>query len=146
MVAFSATAGATIIFIAARSAFGDFLRDKVSGKVKALAEGFEKDAFGYLLVLRLAPVFPFFLMNIAPALFKVPLRSYVAATFVGILPGTFAYTYLGSGIGSVIDAAADAGREATIADVVTPQITLAFVLLAVIAAIPTIVRRVRERN
>jgi uncharacterized membrane protein YdjX (TVP38/TMEM64 family) len=146
MVAFSATAGATIIFIAARSAFGDFLRDKVSGKVKALAEGFEKDAFGYLLVLRLAPVFPFFLMNIAPALFKVPLRSYVAATFVGILPGTFAYTYLGSGIGSVIDAAAASGREATIADVVTPQITLSFALLAVIAAIPTIVRRVRERN
>jgi uncharacterized membrane protein YdjX (TVP38/TMEM64 family) len=99
------------MFLAARSAFGDFLRDKVGGRVRRLADGFEKDAFSYLLVLRLAPIFPFFVMNIAPALFNVPLRTYVAATFLGILPGTFAYAYLGQGIDSVLVAARQAGTE-----------------------------------
>lgn len=145
LVAFAATAGASAIFLAARSAFGDFLRDKVGTRVRKLADGFEKDAFGYLLVLRLAPVFPFFVMNIAPALFKVPLRTYVAATFLGILPGTFAYAYLGSGIDSVIVSAQQAGRDVMLSDIVTPQITLAFVALAVVAAIPTIIKKFRAR-
>jgi hypothetical protein len=70
-----------------------------------------KDAFSYLLVLRLAPVFPFFVMNIAPALFNVSLRTYVAATFLGILPGTFAYAFLGEGIDSVLVAAEEAGTR-----------------------------------
>jgi len=87
LVAVGATTGATAIFLAARSAFGDFLRARVGGRVKALADGFEEDAFSYLLVLRLAPVFPFFVINIAPALFNVPLRVYVLATFIGNIPG-----------------------------------------------------------
>ncbi len=143
LVAIGATVGATAIFLAARSAFGDFLRDKVGGRVKNLAEGFEKDAFSYLLVLRIAPVFPFFIMNIAPALFNVPLRSYVIATFFGILPGTFAYAYLGQGIGSVLDAAEAAGTSVAVGDLITTEITLAFIALAVVAAIPIVVKRLR---
>lgn len=145
LVAFAATLGATFLFLAARSAFGDALRRRVSGPAARLADGFEENAFGYLLVLRLAPVFPFFVINIVPALFKVPLRSYVAATFIGILPGTFAYAWLGQGVGSVLDAARAAGEEPSVANLVTPEITLAFVFLAVAAAIPTIVRTVRGR-
>lgn len=147
VIAIGATTGAALLFLAARSAFGDFLRERVAGKrVKALADGFEKDAFGYLLVLRLAPVFPFFLMNIAPALFNVPLRTYVAATFLGILPGTFAYTFLGQGIETVLISAEQAGTTVGIGDLVTPQITLAFAGLAIVAAIPTIVRKWRARR
>lgn len=146
MVAFAATAGATAIFLAARSAFGDFLKDKVGGKVAKLAEGFEKDAFSYLLVLRLAPIFPFFVINIAPALFNVPLRSYVIATFFGILPGTFAYAYLGEGVDSVLVAANAAGREISIGDLVTTEITIAFAALACVAAIPTVVKKLRSRK
>jgi uncharacterized membrane protein YdjX (TVP38/TMEM64 family) len=71
LVAVAATVGATLLFLAARTAFGDFLRDRVRGRALRLAEGFEKDAFGYLLALRLAPVFPFFVVNIAPAFFHV---------------------------------------------------------------------------
>lgn len=146
VIAFGATLGAAALFVAARSAFGDFLRSRVGGKrIQALADGFEKDAFGYLLVLRLAPVFPFFLMNIAPALFNVPLRAYVAATFLGILPGTFAYTFLGQGVESVLIAAESAGTSVGVADLVTPQITIAFAALAIVAAIPTIIRKWRER-
>lgn len=143
VVAFAATAGATIVFLAARSAFGDFLRDKVGGVARRLADGFERDAFSYLLVLRLAPVFPFFVVNIAPALFNVSLRTYVAATFLGILPGTFAYAYLGEGLDSVLVAAHEAGTEISAGDLVTPQITLAFLALAAVAAIPPVLKRFR---
>lgn len=145
VVAFAATAGATIVFLAARSAFGDFLREKVGARVRRLAEGFEEDAFSYLLVLRLAPVFPFFVMNIAPALFHVPLRTYVTATFLGILPGTFAYAYLGEGVDSVLAAADEAGTQVSVSDLVTPQITIAFLALAAVAAIPPVLRRFRAR-
>jgi uncharacterized membrane protein YdjX (TVP38/TMEM64 family) len=145
LVAFAATFGATMLFLAARSAFGDILRQRVSGRAARLAEGFEENAFGYLLVLRLAPVFPFFVINIAPALFNVPLRVYVAATFLGILPGTFAYAWLGQGVDSVLEAARAAGEEPSVGDLVTIEITLAFVLLALVAAIPTVVKSVRGR-
>ena len=144
-VAFGATIGATLIFLAARTAFGDFLRDRIGGRVKSLADGFEKDAFGYLLVLRLAPVFPFFVMNVAPALFRVPLKTYVAATFIGILPGTFAYAWLGEGVDSIIEAAAASGGTPSIGDLVTPQIIAAFAALAVAALIPTLIRKWRAR-
>lgn len=143
LVAFSATLGATILFLAARSAFGGFLRERVGGRIRKLAEGFERDAFGYLLVLRLAPVFPFFVVNIAPAFFNVSLRTYVVATFFGILPGVFAYAYLGQGLDSVLVSAREAGTEVAVSDLVTPQITLAFLALAVVAAIPIIVKRFR---
>lgn len=146
MVAFSATLGATLLFLAARSAFGNFLRDRVGGRAAALAEGFKRDAFSYLLVLRLAPVFPFFFVNIAPALFNIPLRSFVAATFLGILPGTFAYAFLGQGVDSVIDAARKAGTEVSAGDLVTPQITLAFAALAVVACIPLVIKKLRKSS
>ena len=146
VVAVAATLGATALFLAARSAFGDFLRDRVGGKCAGLADGFEENAFGYLLVLRLAPIFPFFLVNIAPALFKVPLRTYIGATFLGILPGVFAYAYLGEGVDSVLTAAQATGQAPSLADLVTPKITLAFAALALVAAIPTVVRKLRRRG
>jgi uncharacterized membrane protein YdjX (TVP38/TMEM64 family) len=145
LVAFAATLGATALFLAARSAFGDTLRRRVSGRAARMATGFEDNAFGYLLALRLAPVFPFFVVNIAPALFNVRIRVYVAATFLGILPATFAYAWLGQGVDSVLEAARAAGTEPSVADLVTWQITLAFLLLALVAAIPTVVRSVRGR-
>lgn len=146
LVAVAATAGATLLFLAARSAFGDALRRRIGGRAATLAEGFENNAFAFLLALRLAPVMPFFVVNIAPALFSVRLRDYVAATFLGILPGVFAYSYLGSGIEGVIAAAEAAGRAPRLSDLVSPQITVAFALLAVVALVPVFIRRQRSRG
>ncbi|TDH38101.1 TVP38/TMEM64 family protein [Pseudohoeflea suaedae] len=143
VTAFAATLGASAVFLAARSAFGDVLRRKAGGFLNRLADGFEKDALSYLFVLRLAPVFPFFVVNIAPAFFGVPLRTYLIATFFGILPGTFAYSWLGQGVDSVLVSAAEAGREVSVGDLVTPEITIAFVVLALVAAIPPVLRRLR---
>lgn len=146
LVAFAATIGASALFLAARSAFGDTLKARVGPRAAKLAKGFEDNAFLYLLALRLAPIFPFVVVNIAPALFDVRLRTYVAATFLGILPGVVAYTYLGEGIDSVILAADEAGREASFGDLLTPKISIAFVGLALVAIIPAIVRTLRNRR
>lgn len=146
LVAVGATVGASILFLATRSAFGSFLRHRVDGVVKKLADGFRENAFGYLFVIRLAPVFPFFVVNIAAALFDISLGRFFAATFFGILPGTFAYAYLGQGVDSVLLAAQDSGQEAKISDLVTPEITLAFFALALVALIPTVVRQIRKRG
>lgn len=146
MVAFAATLGATILFLAAKSSIGGFLRAKLKGSAASFADGFAKDALTYLLVLRLAPVFPFFLVNIAPALFNVRTRDFVIATFFGILPGTFAFCYLGQGVGSVLDAAAASGTTPSVKSLVTPEITIAFAALALVAAIPTLVRFYKARK
>lgn len=146
LTALGATIGATILFKVAQTAFGDFLRVRAGPFAAKISDGFKKDAFSYLLFLRIAPVFPFFIMNILPGLFNIPLRTYVAATLIGILPGTFAYTYLGQGVDSVLISAAQSGREATLADLVTTDITIAFAALAVVAAIPTLIKKFRTRN
>lgn len=146
MVVVAATIGATILFMAARSSFGSSLRNKMGDRAAAFAEGLKKDAFNYLLVLRLAPIFPFFVVNVAPALFDVKTRDYVLATFLGIIPGTFAYAWLGEGVGSVLDAAKAAGTEPSVKDLVTPEITFAFIALAIVAAIPLIVRKMRKAS
>lgn len=144
LTAIGATIGATILFKAAQTAFGDFLRKRAGPFAAKLSDGFNQDAFSYMLILRLAPIFPFFIMNILPALFNVPLRIYVSATMIGILPGTFAYTYLGQGVDSVLVSAAQSGQDISISDLVTTEITLAFAALAVVATIPTIIKKLRK--
>ncbi|MGL4489386.1 MAG: TVP38/TMEM64 family protein [Rhizobiaceae bacterium] len=144
LVLFAATLGATILFTAAKSSFGGFLREKLAGTAASFADGFAKDAFSYLLVLRIAPIFPFFVTNIAPALFNVKTRDYVAATFLGIIPGVFAYSWLGEGVGSVLDAAKASGTMPSVKDLVTPEITTAFAAMAIVAALPLIIKRFRK--
>jgi uncharacterized membrane protein YdjX (TVP38/TMEM64 family) len=118
-------------------------------------KGFRDDAFSYLLFLRLVPAFPFWLVNLAPALFNVNLATFVVATLVGIVPGTFAFAFLGSGLDSIIaeqkaayEACLAAGRsdcEMTFeaGALLTPELIVAFVALGLVALIPVVVRRVR---
>ncbi len=149
LVAVGATAGASIVFLATRSAFGDFLRRRAGGFVKKIADGVRDNAFGYLFVIRLAPVLPFFVVNIAAALVDITLGQFVAATFLGILPGTFAYAYLGQGVDGVLMTARMSGKAPELSDLVTTEITLAFLFIAIVAAIPTILaqfRKVRARR
>jgi uncharacterized membrane protein YdjX (TVP38/TMEM64 family) len=154
LTAVAATAGAAVIFLAARTSIGSALRERAGPLVNRMARGFREDAFNYLLFLRLAPVFPFWLVNIAPALFDMRLRPYVVATFVGILPGTYAYAFIGSGLDSVVAAqeAADPGCAAAgtctveVSALVTRELVLSFVALAVAALIPVLVRKLRNRR
>jgi len=98
----AATIGATLIFLIARTSLGNFLARRAGPRMLRLRQGFQDDGFSYLLFLRLMPVFPFWIVNLAAALFGIRLLPYVAATAIGILPGTFAYSYFGAGLGTAL--------------------------------------------
>ncbi len=100
----SATIGATIIFMVAKGACGESLVRRAGPLACKLADGFKTDAFSYLLFLRLVPAFPFFLVNLAPALVGVKLLDLRGGDAIGIIPATFAFAFLGSGLDSVIAA------------------------------------------
>jgi uncharacterized membrane protein YdjX (TVP38/TMEM64 family) len=103
--AIGATIGAVGVFLAVRTSLGAALRQKAEaagGRLKSLMDGLEQGAFGYILTLRLIPLFPFWLVNVACALAHAPLRAYTLATFLGILPATFIYSGIGAGLGAVL--------------------------------------------
>ena len=93
-----ATAGATIVFLIARTAMGDLLAGRAGPFLGKLRDGFKQNALHYVLFLRLVPAFPFWLVNLAPAVLGVPLRAYVVGTFLGIIPGTLAIASVGAGL------------------------------------------------
>lgn len=139
----AATVGGTVLFLAARTAFGGFLRARVGGMAEKLARGFEEDAFSYLLVLRLAPFIPFFAVSIAPAFFNVRLRTFLAATLIGGLPIIFSFAWLGQGLDNILVAAQASGRKVTLSELVTPEITVALLALTLVVVLAAIVRKVR---
>ncbi len=106
LVVIAATIGATIVFVAARYVFADAARRKLGAPGERINAGFTEGAFNYLLFLRLVPLFPFFLVNLAPAFTTVPLSTYVLATLVGIVPGTFVFVNLGQTLGRMASAIA----------------------------------------
>lgn len=154
ITAFAATLGATIIFSIARTSFGAVLREKAGSRMEKLANGFEENAFSYLLFLRLVPLFPFWLINLAPAMFNVGRGTYIVATFIGILPGTFAYSLLGEGLDSLVEAqemanpgcAALGSCEIDLKAAITPEIIFAMIGLAVVSLIPILVQRHRANK
>lgn len=153
-----ATIGASIIFLVAKSACGENLMRRAGPLASKLADGFRADAFSYLLFLRLVPAFPFFLVNLVPAVAGVKLRTFVAATAVGIVPATFAFAFFGSGLDSVLAAQEGhyraclaAGRtdcmiKFDLGAIVTPQLLAAFAVLGALALIPVVVKRLRARH
>lgn len=141
-VVVGATLGATILFLAARSALADLLRGKAGPWLTRMEEGFRENAFSYLLVLRLIPAVPFFVVNLVPAFLGVPLRIYILATLIGIVPGTFVFASIGAGLGSIFDR-----MEAfTLKGALTPEIVIALVGLAALALIPVIYRKLSSRG
>jgi len=145
LAAIGATIGASILFWAAKTAFGDSLRQRAGGFVDRAAKGFEKNAFSYMLALRLAPVFPFAVVNVVPALLKVPFSTYFFATLIGILPGALVYASIGQGLESVLIEVAESGRDVSLSDLVTPGLSLGLLGLALLAAAQPLFRLVRAR-
>jgi uncharacterized membrane protein YdjX (TVP38/TMEM64 family) len=153
-----ATTGATIVFLIARGACGEAILRRAGPLAEKLAHGFRADAFHYLLFLRLVPVFPFWLVNLAPAVVGVRPTTFVLATALGIIPGTFAYALVGGGLDSVIAAQeaayhaciaagrADCRLDFSMAALVTPQLLAAFAALGVVALIPVALRKWRARR
>jgi uncharacterized membrane protein YdjX (TVP38/TMEM64 family) len=151
----SATIGATIVYQIARTACGESLLQRAGPRATKIAAGFRAHAFSYLLSLRLIPVFPFWLVNLAPALVGVRRVTFVAATAIGIIPATLAFAMVGAGLDSVIAAQGSAyqaclatGRDDCRFDfdplvALTPQLVTALVVLGIAVLIPIVVRRWR---
>ena len=140
MVVVAATVGASLLFLAARSALGDVLRTRAGPWLRKLEKGFADNALSYLLVLRLVPLFPFFVVNLVPAFLNVSLRTYIVGTFFGIIPGTFVFASVGAGLGSIFDS----GGDCSLDGVLTPQVLLALGGLALLALIPVAYKRLRK--
>lgn len=143
----AATIGATAIFLAARTAFGDALRARARGWLSRLGDGFRANAFNYLLVLRLTPIAPFFVVNLAPAFFNVNLRDYVLATLLGMIPGAFVYASVGAGLRAALEtgAAADPG-EAARAILSSPAVFGPILALAALALLPVAIKALRRQR
>jgi len=139
-VVFGATLGAIGVFLIARTALGDALRRRAGPAMQKMETGFQENALSYLLVLRLIPLFPFFLVNIVPAFLGVKLRTYVIGTFIGIIPGSFVYATVGAGLGGIFDQ----NGEFSLTGILTPEITAALIGLAVLALLPVAYKKFRK--
>jgi uncharacterized membrane protein YdjX (TVP38/TMEM64 family) len=137
-----ATAGAVAIFLLARYALYDFFHVRVGKSLSRMEEGFQENALSYMLVLRLVPLFPFWLVNLVPALLGVKLRTYVFGTFFGIIPGAFVYASVGSGLGMVFDE----GKTPDLGIIFSPQILAPIIGLAVLAMVPVLYKKFKNRG
>lgn len=139
-IVFAATLGAAIIFLASKSALGDMLKGRVSGFLSQMEKGFRDNELSYMFVLRLAPVFPFWAVNIAAGLLGVSLRNFLIGTGLGIIPGSFVFASIGNAAG----AAFDKGEDLSLTGILfQPSTLIPLVGLALLSLLPVVVKRLR---
>lgn len=131
-----ATSGSTLAFLASRYLLHDWVEAKFGARLGPLQEGFSKNAFSYLLTLRLIPVFPLFIVNTVSGLTKIRLKTFVIATALGIIPGSFVYAYVGRQLGTIN----------SLSEIASPRVLLAFTLLGLLALVPTFYRKMSPRQ
>lgn len=131
-----ATTGATLAFLAARYMLRDWVEQKFGKWLGPLQDGFAKNAFSYLMTLRLIPLFPFFVVNLVSGLTRMSVGSYVAATALGIIPGSFVYAYAGRQLGTIN----------SLKEIASPNVIAAFVLLGLLALVPIVYRKFTAKS
>ena len=132
----AATSGATLAFLAARYLLRDWVEQKFGDRLGPIQEGFAKNAFSYLITLRLVPLFPFFLVNLVSGLTRVRLGTYVAATSIGIIPGSFVYANAGRQLGTIN----------SLSEIASPRVLGAFALLGLLALVPIVYRKFASKT
>lgn len=130
-----ATTGATLAFLTARYLLRDTVEQKFGKWLGPFQEGFAKNAFSYLLTLRLIPLFPFFVVNLVSGLTRVNVGTYIAATAIGIIPGSFVYAYAGRQLGTIN----------SLKEIASPNVIGAFVLLGLLALAPVVYKRFSKK-
>jgi uncharacterized membrane protein YdjX (TVP38/TMEM64 family) len=126
-----ATTGATLAFLVARYMLRDLVEQKFGKWLEPLQQGFAKNDFNYLMTLRLIPLFPFFVVNLVSGLTRMNVGTYVAATALGIIPGSFVYAYAGRQLGTIN----------SLKEIASPNVIAAFVLLGVLALVPVVYKK-----
>jgi uncharacterized membrane protein YdjX (TVP38/TMEM64 family) len=114
----------------------DWVERKFGRWLEPLQEGFAKNAFSYLMTLRLIPLFPFFAVNLVSGLTRMNVGTYAAATALGIIPGSFVYAYAGRQLGTLN----------SLREIASPHVLGAFVLLGVLALSPIVYRKLRTKS
>lgn len=132
----ASTTGAGLVFLATRSLFTDMLQHRAGPFIGKLEEGFSKNAFFYLLALRLVPTAPFWVVNIVPALTRMSIGQFLAATFIGVIPGSCVYVWVGRGFDRVLTA----GQTPDLKALASPNILLPLVALGALALTPALIK------
>lgn len=131
-----ATTGASLLFLAAKTSLGEALRSRAGGFLTKMEKGFQNDAISYMFALRLLPVVPFPVANIAPALLGAKYRDFALTTALGIVPGVVAYTWIGASLGASLDPDATQDLFGIVANFIP-----AFAALGVVALIPVVYKK-----
>ena len=126
-----ATTGATIAFLVSRYLLRDWVEQRFGKWLGPLQQGFGQNAFSYLMTLRLIPLFPFFVVNLVSGLTRMNIGTYVAATALGIIPGSFVYAYAGRQLGTIN----------SLKDIASPGVVGALVLLGLLALVPNLYKK-----
>ena len=136
-----ATLGASLLFFAAKTSIGSALRERAGPFMEKMEAGFNENPFSYMFALRLLPVVPFPVANIAPALLGAKYREYALATAIGIIPGVVAYTWIGAGLGATFAA----GEDPNLA-VIARNMVPALAALGVVALIPVVYKKLTGKK
>lgn len=142
-VVLAATVGAMLIFLGARYAFADLCHARAGTSLSKMEHGFRENAFSYLLFLRLVPVFPFWLVNLVPALLDVRLSTYAVATFLGIIPGTFVFAHVGAGMGSLLESGE---RPEPVEALMQPEVLFPVLALAALSLVPVAYKKLKGKG
>lgn len=141
-IVIGATIGACIIFLVARNAIGGNLAEKMGPYMKKFEDGLSKNELSYLFILRLVPLFPFFVVNVVPALFNVKFRNYALSTALGIIPGSLVYASIGDGASAIFEQ----GEDLKLSGVMTePRVLFPIIGLAILAMIPIIYNKLKAQ-
>jgi uncharacterized membrane protein YdjX (TVP38/TMEM64 family) len=132
----AATIGATLAFLVTRYLLRDTVLARFGEKLEGLNRELENRGLNYLLFLRLVPVFPFFLINLAAGLTRLALPTFILGTMIGIIPGGFVYVNAGASL-ATID---------SLADVVSPRVLGSFALLGLFALVPVLYGTWKNRS
>lgn len=135
-----ATGGSTVTYLVFRTAFGDVLRRKPDAFLARMADGLRRDAFNYLLTLRLIPAFPLLAVNVAAGVANIPVRTFVLASALGMIPSSFVYAGIGAGLGHIFAR----GGPVTIETLLSPRIYLPIIGMGVLAFLPPLWRHWRK--
>lgn len=140
-----ASIGAIMVFYVVQTSLGAALRTKAEadgGTLKKVIDGAGQGAFGYILTLRLIPLAPFWLVNVAAALAHVPLRAYALATVIGIMPATFIYSGIGAGIGALVAR----GEKPDLGVIFEPRVLIPLVALGLLSLATTLYQHRRKQD
>ncbi|MDR3580254.1 MAG: TVP38/TMEM64 family protein [Oryzomonas sp.] len=129
----AATIGATLAFLVTRYLLRDAIQNRFGQKLEALNSELEARGLNYLLFLRLVPLFPFFLINLAAGMTRLPLRTFVIGTMVGIIPGGFVYVNAGASLATIT----------ALSDIASPRVLGSFALLGLFALLPALYNRLK---